>query len=150
MFNPRKYKPKKVTRRHKGGGGGSIGPLTPTFNTVYQIDLIFGTYNEISLYFQLIETTWCLLGFHGNHSHINDITSGRHFGFSNFQTFFILELNTENREKTTLSDWNLQSCQYFFTFFSENSHLFSKKLNFRSQHKSCVTYYDDVINRDVT
>ena len=29
------------------------------------------------------------------------------------------------------------------TFFSENE-------TFRSQHKSCVSYYDDVINHDVT
>ena len=44
---------KKVTRRHKGegGGGGSIGPLPSTFDTIHPIDLIFGTYNELSLYF---------------------------------------------------------------------------------------------------
>ena len=29
-----------------------------------------GTYNERSLYFQLIETTFCLIGFHGSHSNI--------------------------------------------------------------------------------
>ena len=27
---------------------------------------------------------------------------------------------------------------------------FIEKLHFRSQHTSCVTYYDDVINHDVT
>ena len=34
--------------------------------------------------------------------------------------------------------------------FSENSRFFSEKVHFRSQHTSCVTYYDDAINRDVT
>ena len=42
------------------GGGGSVGPLPSTFDTIHPIDLIFGTCNELSLYFQLIETTWCL------------------------------------------------------------------------------------------
>ena len=40
-----------------GEGGGSIGPLTSTFDTIHSIDLIFGTYNERSFYFQLIKTT---------------------------------------------------------------------------------------------
>ena len=62
----------------------SIGPLPFTFNNFHSFDIIFGAYNKLSLYFQLIETTCCLLGLHGNHSHINDVTSGRHIGFSNF------------------------------------------------------------------
>ena len=41
------------------------------------------------------------------YSHNNDFTSG---GFLNFQMFFILELNTENGEKTTLSERNVQNC----------------------------------------
>ena len=28
--------------------------------------------------------------------------------------------------------------------------LFSEKLHFHSQHTSCVSYYDDIINHDVT
>ena len=28
---------------------------------------------------------WCLIGFHGNNSQINDVTGGRQLGFSNFQ-----------------------------------------------------------------
>ena len=63
-INPRKYKPKKVTQR--GKGGGSIGPFPSTFDTIYLIDLIFGTCNELSLYFH----------------HINDIARGGHLGFS--------------------------------------------------------------------
>ena len=81
---------------HEGMGGESIGPLPPTFDTIHPINLIFGTYNELSLYFQLIKTTWCLIGFHSNYNYINDVATGRHLGFSNFQIFFIFELNTDN------------------------------------------------------
>ena len=35
LFNPRRYKLKKVIQRHKGG---SIGPLPSTFNTIHPID----------------------------------------------------------------------------------------------------------------
>ena len=52
------------------GGGGQSDSLPSTFDTIHSIDLIFGTYNALSLHFQLIETEWCLIGFHGNHSHI--------------------------------------------------------------------------------
>ena len=81
------------------GGGGVIHPN----------ELIFGAYNELSLYFKLVETTWFLIGFYGNHSRYKrNVTSGWHIGFSNWlQIFFIFELNTENGEKT-FSDWNLQ------------------------------------------
>ena len=84
-LNPRSRKPKKLHEGIKGGGGGggrgSIGPLPSTlaFYTILSpFDLIFGTYDELSLYFQLIETMWCLIAFHGNHNHINDVTNGRH------------------------------------------------------------------------
>ena len=87
--------------------GGSIGPLPSTFDTIHPIDLIFGTYSELSLYFQLTETMWSLIGCHGNHNHINNVTSGYHLGFSKFQIFFVFKLNTENGEKTTFSNWNL-------------------------------------------
>ena len=43
-------------------------------------------------YFQLSETTWCLTGFHGNNSQMNDVTGGRHLGFSNFQILFKFSL----------------------------------------------------------
>ena len=49
---------------------GVIGPLPSTFDSIHPIDYIFGIYNERSLYSQLIETTCCLIGFHGNHSNI--------------------------------------------------------------------------------
>ena len=63
-------------------------PPPSTFDTIYPIDLKFGTYDKLHLYFQLSETTWCLIGFHGNNRHISDVTGGRHLGFSNFQILF--------------------------------------------------------------
>ena len=66
---------RKGTRRHGGGGGMSIGHLPSTFDTILAIDLIFGTCNELSLYFRLIKTKWYLIGFYGNHNNINDVTS---------------------------------------------------------------------------
>ena len=73
-INPRSLEEKIVTRSLEGGGG-SIGPLPPsTFDTFHPIDLKFGTYNKLHLYFQLSKTTWCLIGFHGNNSQINDVT----------------------------------------------------------------------------
>ena len=59
-----------------------------TFDTIHPIDMIIGTYNKILLYFQLSDTIWCLIGFHGNYSYINDVTSGRHLGFKSFQISF--------------------------------------------------------------
>ena len=85
IFNPRSLLEKIVTRSLEGG---SIRPPPSTFDTIYPIDLKFGTYKKLRLYFQLSETTWCLTGFHGNNSQINDVTGGRHLGFSNFQILF--------------------------------------------------------------
>ena len=82
-----------LKKLHEGKRGrGSIGSLPSTFDTIHPTDLIIGTYNELSLYFQLIKTTWCLIGFHGNHSQRNDVKSGRHLGFSNFQIVFIIRI----------------------------------------------------------
>ena len=52
----------------------------------------FGTYSKLYLHFQIIETTWCLIGFHGNNSQINGVTGGRHLGFLNFQILFKFSL----------------------------------------------------------
>ena len=84
---------KKVIRRHKGGGGRSVGHLPSAFDIIHPIHQMFGTYKERLLYFQLIETICCLNNFHGNHS---DIMSN---------------LNTANSEKTTFRDWNLHNCK---------------------------------------
>ena len=94
-FNPRSLLEKIVTQGLEGGN--QLDPPS-SFDTIHPIDLKFGTYYKLRLYFQLSETTWCLSGFHGNNSQINDVTGGRHLGFSNFQilfkfSFFYLRLN---------------------------------------------------------
>ena len=73
-------KNKKATRTLRGEG------------LIHLIGMIFGTYNKLPWYFQLSETTWCLIGFHGNQSYKNDVINGRHLGFSNFQILFYFEL----------------------------------------------------------
>ena len=66
---------------------------TPTsFDAIPPIDMIFATYNELPFYFQLNVTMLCLTGFHGNHSYINEVTSGRHLGFLSFQILSRFEL----------------------------------------------------------
>ena len=94
FFNPRSLLEKIVTRSLEGGGvnSGYSNPPPSTFNTIRPIDLKFGAYNKLHLYFQLSETTWCLIGFHGNNSQINDVTDGRRLGFSNFQILFKFSL----------------------------------------------------------
>ena len=52
--------------------GGQSDPPS-TFDTIHPIDLKFGIYNKLHLHFQLSETTWCLIVFHGNNSQINDV-----------------------------------------------------------------------------
>ena len=94
IFNPRSLLEKIVTRSLEGGGGGQSDPPPPLLlsTTIHPIDLKFGTYSKLRLYFQLSETTWCLIGFHGNNSQINDVTGGRHLGFLNFQILFKFSL----------------------------------------------------------
>ena len=53
----------------------SIGSPPSTFNTIHPIDIKLGTFNKLHLCFQLSETTWCLIGLHGNNSQINDVTA---------------------------------------------------------------------------
>ena len=67
-------------------------PSPSTFDTIHPIDMKFGTYYKFQLYFQLSETTWCLIGFQGNDSQINNVTGGRHLGFLHFQILFKFEL----------------------------------------------------------
>ena len=82
----------------------SIGHSPSTFNTIYPIFLKFGTYNKLYLYFQLSETIWCLIGFHGNNSQINDVTGGRHLGFFKFSDFVqIFTFLPQNDGKTVFS-----------------------------------------------
>ena len=68
-FSPRSLGQKTVTRTLWGGGGGVNRNSSPsTFDTIHPLDMKCGTYNKLHLYFQLSETTWCLIGFHGNDS----------------------------------------------------------------------------------
>ena len=83
-INPRSLLEKIVIRSLEGGGCQS--------DQFIRLTLKFGTYNKLYLYFQLSENTWCLIGFHGNNSQINDITGGRYLGFSKFQIFFKFSL----------------------------------------------------------
>ena len=87
--NPRSLPEKIVTQNLEGGG--QLDPPS-TFDTIHPIYMKLGTYNKLHLYFQLSKTTWCLLDFHGNNSKINDVTGGRHLGFSNFQILFKFSL----------------------------------------------------------
>ena len=91
LINPRGLLEKIVTRSLEGGGVNRPPPPS-IFDTIHLIDLKFGTHNKLHLYFQLSETTWCLIGFHGNNSQINDVTGGRHLGFSKFQILFKFSL----------------------------------------------------------
>ena len=88
--NPGSLLEKIAARTFRGGGGGQSDPPS-TFDTIHLIDLKFGTYNKLHMYFQLSKTTWYLIGFHGNNQ-INDVTAGRHLGFSNFQILFKFSL----------------------------------------------------------
>ena len=83
VINPRSLLEKIVTRSLEGGVNRT--PPPSTFYTIHPIDLKFGTHSKLHLYFQLSEITWCLIGFHGNNSQINDVTGDRLLGFSNFQ-----------------------------------------------------------------
>ena len=69
------------------GEGGSVGPLYSALDTIHPIDLIFDTYNELSLHFYLNKATWCLIGLYDNYDHMNNVTCSRDLGFSNFQIF---------------------------------------------------------------
>ena len=86
LINSRSFEEKIVTRTLEGEINRT--PLLSTFDKIHRIDMKLSTYNKFHLYFQLSKTTWCLVGFHGNDSQINDVTSGRHLGFLKFLILF--------------------------------------------------------------
>ena len=96
-------KKKIVTWSLEGGGGNRIPPST--FDIIHPIDMLFGTYNKLYLFFQLSETKWCLIGFHGSNSKIKDVTVGRLLGFLHFQIllkFLLLYLKLTRKEHLTV------------------------------------------------
>ena len=105
-FNPRRPKVKKVTRRH-GGGGGHSEPspllLTPFIRLTRYLAHIMSVLCTI----KLIENTWCSIGFNANHSNIMTSLAAAILDLQIFNFFQKSNLNTENSEKTTFSDWNL-------------------------------------------
>ena len=76
-------KKKKLHKHLRGGVSMDLSRLP--FDTIHPIRMIFDTYNKLLLYFHLSEITWYLIGFHDNHRYINDVTSVRNLGLSNFQ-----------------------------------------------------------------
>ena len=79
-FNPKSLEEKKKLHEALRGEGGQSNPPT-TFDSIRPIDLKFGKYHNLHLYFQLSESTECLIGFHGNNSQINDVKSCSNFHF---------------------------------------------------------------------
>ena len=74
LYNPRSL-PEEIVTRSLEGGQSDPPPLLLS-----------------TQFIPLSETTWCLIGFHGNNSQINDVTGGRHLGFLNFQILFKFSL----------------------------------------------------------
>ena len=111
----------------------------------------FGAYNKLHLYFQLNETTWCLIGFHANNSQINNVTGGRHLGFLNFQillTFVFHGSNSNNSQINNVTGGRrlgFLNCQILFKF----SLLYLKLM--RKQHLAVeihkiVRFYCEVVS----
>ena len=93
FFNPRRHKPKKVTRRHKWGGGRVNPDTSPLLLTPFiQLTRYLAHIMSVFLwYFQLIETTCCLIGLHGNHSNIMMSLAAAVLDFQIFNSFFIFK-----------------------------------------------------------
>ena len=118
-LNPTSHEEKKVAQRHEGGGGQSNSPSPYSQKySIQPIDMKFGMCNKCPVYFQLSIVTWHLIGFHGNHSNIMMSLVATILDFQIFKYFSYSNLNTENSEKTTFSDWNLQNCKIHCKFIS--------------------------------
>ena len=96
-ITPRSLKEKKATRTLEGKGVNRT-PSPSTFDITHPIDMIFGTYNKMPLYFQLSKTTSSLIGFHGNQSYINDVI----LGFKVFGFYLNLNYSTSKWQKNTI------------------------------------------------
>ena len=94
-----------------------MGPPS-IFKSIQPIDMKLGTCNKCLVYFQLSIVTWLLMRFHGNHSNLMTSLVAAILDFQIFKIFSYSNLNTENSEKTTFSDWNLQNCKNHCKFIS--------------------------------
>ena len=81
------------------------------FKSIQPIDMKLGMCNKCPVYFQLS----IVIGFHDNHS---NIMTSLVAAILDFQIFLYSNLNTENSEKTTFSDWNQQNCKIHFKVIS--------------------------------
>ena len=134
-------------------GGGSIRSLSSaTFNIIHEhpIKLIFGIYNELSLYFTLIEITD--LTFY-RFSRQPQQHKWRHKRppscFFKFSDFFHILFEQWKWWKQHLAI-GIYEIVRSIVELSDFSHFLSEKLNLRTQHIGCVSCYCDVINRRVT
>ena len=109
IINPRRHEEKKVTRRHEGGINRT--PPPSIFKSIQPNDMKLRMCNKCPVYFQLSLVTWNLIGFHGNHSNIMTSLATAILDYQIFKYFLYSNLNPENSEKTTFSDWNLQNCK---------------------------------------
>ena len=91
------------------GGSGQSDALY--FQSNQPVDMRLGMCNNCPVYLQLSIDTWHLIGFHGNHSNIMTSLVAGILDFQSFNFFSYSNLNAENSEKTTFSDWSLQNCK---------------------------------------
>ena len=90
MFIPGSLEQKKLHEHMRGAQ--EINRTPSTFDTLPPIDMIFGTNNEMPLFFQLSVTTWPVISFYGSHKYIKYVPSGRLLGFLIFRILFKLGL----------------------------------------------------------
>ena len=109
--------------------------------------MIFGTYNELPLYFQLSVIICCLI------SYTNDVANGRHLGFLSFQILSkferIILLKMMREQNLTIKICKIVR---FLVKLSVFSHFLAKCGNYEVNDTllNFVSYYDDVISYDVT
>ena len=109
LFNPRRHEEQKL---REGMGGGGVNRTPPIYFQKYSIQPIemkLGMCNKCPVYSQLSIVMWHLIGFHSNHSNIMMSLVAAILDFQIFKIFLYPNLNTENSEKTTFSNWNLQN-----------------------------------------
>ena len=97
---------KKLHNLHVGirEGGGQLDPSPLLLTSFIQLTRYLAHIMSILCkYFQLIKTTCCLIGFHGNHSNIMTSLAAAILDFQIFIFFSYSNLYTENSEKQHLA-----------------------------------------------